>query len=98
LQRLLVDTAEKHGMLVERTRPLPAEVRQGLAVLRMEVNTSGSIEALRAYLHSIETGAPLIFVNQVHIAAGPAVPDGDTSDNLSVRLEVEAFAWREKAS
>jgi general secretion pathway protein M len=98
LQRLLVDTAEKHGMVIERTRLLPGENRQGLAVLRMEVNTSGSIEALRGYIHGIETGTPLVFVNQVHIAAGPAVPDGETSDNLSVRLEVEAFAWWGKAS
>jgi len=98
LQRLMVDTAEKHGMLVERTRPLPADNRQGVAALRMEVNASGSIEALRGYLHGIETGAPLIFVNQVHISAGPAAADGDTSDNLSVRLEVEGFAWWGKQS
>jgi hypothetical protein len=98
LQRLLVDSAEKHGMVVERTRPLPIENREGLASVRMEVNASGSIESLRGYIHGIETGAPLIFVNQVHIAAGPTVPDGDVSDNLSVRLEVEVFAWWEKAS
>ena len=85
-------------MLIERTRPLPTDIRQGLASLRMEVNTSGSIEELRGYLHAMETGALLIFVNQVHVAPGPAVPDGDTSDNLSVRLELEAFAWLEKAS
>jgi len=98
LQRLMVDTAEKHGMVVERTRPLPADNREGVAALRMEVNASGSIEALRGYLHGIETGVPLIFVNQVHISAGPAVADGDISDNLSVRLEVEGYAWWGKAS
>jgi general secretion pathway protein M len=98
MQRVLVDMAGKHGMVVERTRPLPNDTRQGLAALRMEVNASGSIEALRGYLHQIETGTPLIFVNQVHIAPGPAVPDGDISDNLSVRLEVEGFAWWENAS
>jgi hypothetical protein len=97
-QRLLVDMAGKSGMVIERTRPLPTDNRQGLATVRMEVNASGSIEALRDYLHGIETGAPLIFVDQVHIATGPAVPDGVTSDNLSVRLELEAFAWWEKAS
>ena len=85
-------------MVIERTRPLPTDIRQGLASLRMEVNTSGSIEDLIGYLHAIETGAPLIFVNQVHIAPGQHAADGEPSDNLSVRLEVEAFAWWEKAS
>jgi hypothetical protein len=98
LQRVLIDSAEKHGMVIERTRPLPTEMRRGLAVVRMEVNASGDIEALRNYLHGIETGTPLIFVNQVHIAAGPATPDGDISDNLNVRLEVEAFGWWENAT
>jgi general secretion pathway protein M len=98
LQRLLVDTGEKRGMIVERTRPLPTENRQGMASIRMEVNASGNIEALRDYLHGIETSVPLIFVNQVHIAAGPAATDGEASDNLAVRLEVEAFAWWDKAS
>src|SRR5262245_18113634 len=36
LQRLMVDTAEKNGMVVERTRPLPADNREGVAALRME--------------------------------------------------------------
>jgi hypothetical protein len=97
LQRLLVDTAEKHGMVVERTRPLPAESGEGVVSLRMEVNTSGSIEALRGYLYALETGAPLIFVNQVHIMTAQGAPEGEASEHLNVRLEVEGFAWREKA-
>jgi len=97
LQRLLVDTAEKSGMVIERTRPLPTENGEGVVSLRMEVNTSGSIEALRGYLHALETGAPLIFVDQVHIVTAQGAPEGEASEHLSVRLEVEGFAWRGKA-
>jgi len=98
LQRLAGTMAEQNGLVVERTQPLPAEEKDGAAILRLEVETSGSIEGLRGYLHGLETGTPLIFVRSAHISAGPA--EGETgqsvpSERLSVRLELEAFGWWE---
>jgi hypothetical protein len=90
--------AEQNGLVMERTQPLPAEEKDGLAILRMEVETSGSIEGLRGYLHAIETGTPLMFVRRAHISAGPAESESGESlpsEHLSARLELEAFAWWE---
>jgi hypothetical protein len=98
LQRLAGAMAEQNGLVVERTQPLPTEEKDGLAILRMEVETSGSIVGLRGYLHAIETGTPLIFVRRAHISASQAESEsGDSlpSERLSVRLELEAFGWWE---
>jgi type II secretion system (T2SS) protein M len=98
LQRLAGAMAEQNGLVLERTQPLPTEEKDGLAILRMEVETSGSIEGLRGYLHAIETGMPLIFVRRAHISTAPAESESGQSlpsEHLSARLELEAFAWWE---
>lgn len=98
LQRLAGTLAEQNGLVVERTQPLPAEEKNGAATLRLEIETSGSIEGLRGFLHGLETGTPLIFVRSAHISAGSAEADAGgslPSERLSVRLELEAYGWWE---
>jgi hypothetical protein len=90
--------AEQNGLVVERTQPLPTEEKGGAAILRLEVETGGSIEGLRGFLHGLETGTPLIFVRSAHISAGPAEADGGPtlpSERLSARLQFEAYGWWE---
>src|SRR5687767_1568697 len=41
LQQLAGTLAEQSGLVVERTQPLPAEVKDGLAIFRLEIETSG---------------------------------------------------------
>ena len=44
------------------------------------------------------TGTPLVFVNEARVSPGrPSEDDIDAlpSDNLSISLQLEAFAWRE---
>jgi len=98
LQRLAGAMAEQNGLVVERTQPLPTEEKDGAATLRLEIETSGSIEGLRGFLHGLETGTPLIFVRSAHISAGPVEADAGPSlpsERLSVRLELEAYGWWE---
>lgn len=98
LQRLAGAMAERNELVVERTQPLPTEEKDGAATLRLEIETSGSIEGLRGFLHGLETGTPLIFVRSAHVSAGPAEADAGRSlpsERLSVRLELEAYGWWE---
>ena len=98
LQSLVGKIAQENGMIVERTQPLQTDRRDGLAVLRMEVETSGGIENLRGYLLAIEAGEPLIFVNQAMIYASTSRGEEGTalpSDKLTVALQLEAYGWWE---
>lgn len=99
LQRLVAELALASGMKIEKLEVLPAEERDGATVLRLDVDTVGTIVALRAYLHAIETGAPLIFVREAHI--GVDKQDNEEvavlpSERLTVGLQLEAVAWWNK--
>ena len=96
LQRIMSDLAASNGMQVEKVQPLPAEEKNGLAALRLEIETTGTIESLRGFLHAIETGTPLIFVKEAHVAS-----DNNASkdmaqlpaEKLTVSLQVESYSW-----
>jgi Type II secretion system (T2SS), protein M subtype b len=92
LQQILGRIADENRMVVERAQPLDSERHGNLAVLRLEIEASGSIEGLRGYLHAIETGQPFIFVNRAKISA-PETGEGNPSDRLTVALQVEAYSW-----
>jgi hypothetical protein len=96
LQSLVAKIAQQNGMVVERTQALQTEQRDGLGVLRMEVEASGSIANLRGYLLAIEAGEPLVFINQAKMSADPSAGAGDgalPSDKLTVALQLEAYGW-----
>lgn len=86
---------------IARSQPLQTDRQSGLAVLRSEVEASGSIENLRDFLIALEAGEPLIFVDQAQISA-PAVAASEgsvalPSENLSALLQIEAYGWWEAA-
>jgi Type II secretion system (T2SS), protein M subtype b len=96
LQRVMVDLAKANAMRVERVQPLPAEINGSLARLRLDIEVTGSLEGLRNYLLAIESGAPLIFARELHVAAPPNRDEGQNpypSETLTVSLQVEAYSW-----
>ena len=99
LQRLVGELATSNGLVIEKIQLLETEPQEGAAPIRMEVETSGSLDGLRGYLHAIETGMPLIFIREANVAAaanGVESSKADPSSNLLVRLDIEAFGWSEK--
>jgi hypothetical protein len=98
LRRLVGSVAQENGLVLQRVQPLQSEDRDGLTVLRMEVETTGSLESLRGYLLAIETGLPLIHVNAAKILAPANVGETGSelpSDNLTVALQLESYGWRD---
>ena len=98
LQRLVDRLAQENGLGVERIQPMQSDEAGALTTLRMELEATGNIENLREFLLALETGTPLVFVNEARVSPGrPSEDDTDAlpSDNLSISLQLEAFAWRE---
>jgi Type II secretion system (T2SS), protein M subtype b len=98
MQNFVGTLASGNGMSIDRLQPLQTELDGSLAVLRMEVETVGSIESLRGYLLALETAEPVMFINRVRISA----PDNQAeasgalpSDKLTVLVQLEAFGWWE---
>lgn len=98
LRRLVGGVAQENGLVLQRVQPLQSEDRDGLSVLRMEVETTGRLESLRGYLLALETGLPLIHVNAAKILAPTNAGEAGSelpSDNLTVALQLESYGWRD---
>ena len=99
LQRRVEAMTLDAGVALLRSQPLQTENRDGLAVIRMEVEATGSLTALRDFLRAMEAGQPFVFVNQAKLApAGQGEADGDgslPSDRLIASLQLEAYGWQE---
>jgi hypothetical protein len=96
LQARVTTLAAASHMTIIRSQPLQTDRQSDLAVLRAELEASGSIDSLRDFLLALETGEPLIFVNQVQISAPPidkAASDALPAENLTAILQIEAYAW-----
>ena len=92
--------AQVSGLLVQRLQPLQADRDGNLAVLRIEADVTGSLESLSQYLLKLEAGQPFMFVNRVKIAAPETATDSVAlpSDQLTVTLLLESFAWWKDAA
>ena len=84
----------------QRLQPLQADRDGSLAMLRIEADVTGSLESLSQYLLKIEAGQPFMFVNRMKIAAPEAATDTVAlpSDQLTVTLQLESFAWWKDAA
>ena len=90
LQRRIGEVAAQSGMTVARAQPLVSDQEAG-SVLRMDVEMTGNIEALRGFLLALETGLPVIFVREAKIAAAP-------EGSLVVALQIESHGTWEAAA
>lgn len=100
LQARVASLATASHVTLARSQPLQTDRQQGLAVLRTEIEASGSIENLRDFLLALEAGEPLIFITQAQVNAPVADKTGDgalPSENLTALLQVEAYGWWEAA-
>lgn len=103
LQSRVAALAAAAHVTIVRSQPLQTDKQTGAAVVRSEVEATGSIESLRDFLIALEGGEPLMFVTQAQIsapvaAAANAAADGALpSENLTALLQIEAYGWWEPA-
>jgi len=96
LQKIMLGLATGSGLVVEKVQPLPAEAQGGVATLRLDLETSGSLDNLRSLLTAIESSAPLIFIKEIHLSVPADTGQGDNAfpaEHLTVSLQIEAYGW-----
>ena len=67
LQRVISELARQNGLSLRSTQVAPAKREADLTVLAVEVSLQGGIEGLRAFLHTLETGAPVLFIDALSV-------------------------------
>lgn len=67
LQRVISDLARQNSLSLRSAHVTPPKREAELTVLGVEVSLHGHVEGLRAFLHAIETGVPVLFVETLSI-------------------------------
>jgi general secretion pathway protein M len=100
LQRLLSDLVLKYGGIASSLQILPPNDDGNLVRISMSLSMSVNVDGLREILYRLETGAPLIFIDDISVHTmqdGFRDPDPHYIGPLDVVLKLSAFAAKEGA-
>jgi general secretion pathway protein M len=90
LQRVISELARRNALSLRSTQVAPAKREADLTVLAVEVSLQGGIEGLRALLHALETGAPVLFIDALSVKSA-AQPTANRPAQLDVNLKVRGY-------
>jgi len=100
LQKLISDIVVEHGGVASSLQLLPIEQQDKLERVALRLSISVEIDGLRDIVHAIETGKPLLFIDDLTVRTGEQ-DDGEIDPYyrgpLQVDLQVSGFRLRDKA-
>ncbi|MCH9807968.1 MAG: type II secretion system protein M [Alphaproteobacteria bacterium] len=107
LQQRILNIAARLGLEVQSSQSLQPVRSDGLALIAVRLELTGTIAHLQALLHSIETSEPILFVEQLSIAVAPsnrAAKKSASNDpnpqtkTLQIGLTVQGYLDEEQSS
>jgi general secretion pathway protein M len=95
LQSYLKQTVERSGGQLISSQIVPTRSDDEFAKVAVQVNLRGDTSALRAVLYHLESGNPVVFIDEVAVAVAPqrAVRGRETEGPASLRIQFEATAY-----
>jgi general secretion pathway protein M len=99
LQRLIADLVVAHNGTASSLQVLPPATEDDLVRISLSLSLSVGIDGLQGFLHALETGQPLIFIDDIRVRSGQSefsVPDPHLLGPLDVTLQVSAFAAKKE--
>jgi general secretion pathway protein M len=91
LQRVLTELARRSGLSLRSTHVAPPKRESDLAAIGVEVSLQGQTEALRGFIHALETGAPILFIEALSIKSAPSYQPVPQPISLDVTLRVRGY-------
>jgi general secretion pathway protein M len=91
LQRLVSELSRQSGLTLRSTQVTSAKREADLAVVSVDAGLQGGIEGLRALLHSIETGVPMLFVEALSIRTVAARQVALQPVSIDITLKVRGY-------
>jgi len=101
LQKLMSGLVLEHGGEASSFQILPPKEDGNLMRIPMSLSISVGVDGLRDILHGLETGMPLIFIDDIAIRAEQdefRAPDPHFLGPLDVTLQVSGFVLKNEAS
>lgn len=75
------------------TQALPVTVDQGARRLTVRALLSTDIEGLRTFVHVIETGRPMLFIDDLDIRARSAGRAGEEAEKVALEVRVDVTGY-----
>jgi general secretion pathway protein M len=101
LQKLMSGLVLEHGGAASSFQIMPPKEDGNLVRIPMSLSISVGIDGLRDIIHGLETGTPLIFIDDIMIRAQQddfRAPNPNYLGPLDVTLQVSGFALKNGAS
>ena len=101
LQKLMSGLVLQHGGAASSIQILPTKEDGNLVRIPISLSISVGIDGLRDILYGLETGTPLLFIDDITIRSESAdfgTPDPHFLGPLDVTLQVSGYALRNEAS
>ena len=91
LQRMISELARQYGLSLRSTNVTPAKREADLTVIGVDVNLQGQTEGLRSFVHAIETGTPILFIETLSVRSVMTYQPAQQPVALDVTLRVRAY-------
>jgi general secretion pathway protein M len=91
LQRVVTELARRSGLSLRSTHVAATKREADLAAIEVEVSLQGQTEGLRAFIHAIETGTPILFIETLSIRSAPSYQTVPQPVLLDVTLRVRGY-------
>jgi len=91
LQRVLTELARRSGLSLRSAHVAPPKRESDLAAIGVEVSLQGQTEGLRAFIHALETGTPVLFIEALSIKSAPSYQPVPQPISLDVTLRVRGY-------
>ncbi|HSV28130.1 MAG TPA: type II secretion system protein GspM [Candidatus Omnitrophota bacterium] len=92
LQNMIKTAVARAGGELRSTQALPVTAGQGARRLTVRALLSTDVEGLRTFLHAIEAGRPLLFVDDLDVRARPGGRDDD-GDRVALEIRVDVTGY-----
>jgi general secretion pathway protein M len=91
LQRIVSELARRNGLALRSANVTPPKREADLTVIGVDLSLQGQTEGLRAFLHAIETGNPLLFIDTLSIKSVTAYQPVPQPVALDVTLRIRGY-------
>jgi len=91
LQRIVSELARRSGLSLRSTSVAPPKREADLAAIGVEVSLQGQMEGLRAFIHGLETGTPVLFIETLAVRTAPSYQPVPQPVSLDITLRVRGY-------
>ena len=91
LQRHMIELARQNGLSLRSTQVLPPKRESSLIAVGLELSLHGELPGMRALLHAVETGTPVLFVDALTVKTAASPQAAGKPVALEITLKVRGY-------